>query len=347
MDAAAITELRGQLAGEAFTPADAGYEGARRVWNGNIDRRPALIARCANAVDVRHAVRFAAAHKPLLSVRGGGHSAPGYGVNDGGMVIDLNGMKAISVDAVARTAVAEGGVLLYPLDQGREVLRFYRDLCPTLPDAAEVNAALLTGPGGAPVVALLLGYNGPVAEGEALLAPVRAFGRPLADLVRPMTYGERQVLLDEPNATHGLHRYWRSAFTEQLTDAFIDELIDAAGRFSSPMSAMLMFYNHGAITRVAPEETAFSARTAQWDFDAIGVWTDAAESAGHIGWVRDFWARAEPHLKGSVYVNHIADDDRPEKVRASYGANHARLRRIKATYDPANLFHMNANILPD
>jgi len=240
-----------------------------------------------------------------------------------------------------------GGLVLYPLDQAAEVLRFYRGFCATLPDEAEAYAVLLTSPDGVPVLALLLGYNGPLAAGEQILAPARRFGRPMADLVGPMSYGARQLLIDDPNATHGLHRYWRAAFTEQLSDELIDILVEAASRFSSPLNALLMMYVHGAITRVPAGETAFAARRPQWDFDVIGAWTDGAESAGHIAWVRALWGRLEPHLRGSAYVNHLAADDQPEKVRASYGENHPRLRQLKKRYDPGNLFRVNANILPE
>src|SRR5206468_846644 len=92
------------------------YETARRVWNGNVDRRPALIARSTGVADVQQAVNFARIHRLALSVRGGGHSAPGYGTNDGGVVLDLSAMKGIRVDPVARTVRAEGGVLWRELD---------------------------------------------------------------------------------------------------------------------------------------------------------------------------------------------------------------------------------------
>jgi FAD/FMN-containing dehydrogenase len=109
-----------------------------------------------------------------------------------------------------------GGLVLYPLDQARDVLRFYRDYCRTLPDEAEAYAALLTAPQGMPVAALLLGYNGPIEEGEKVLAPARRFGTPMADLVSPMPYAARQTMLDAPNAEHGRQRYWRSAFADGL-----------------------------------------------------------------------------------------------------------------------------------
>ena len=103
---------------------------------------------------------------------------------------------------------------------------------------------------------------------------------------------------------------------------------------------------HGAGTRVPVTETAFSARRPQWDFDAIGQWAESSQSATHIAWLREIWSRVEPHLKGSVYVNHVAADDLPEKVRASFGDNYQRLRELKAKFDPTNLFRVNANIPP-
>jgi len=444
-----IESLRHSLRGELVVAGEAQYEEARRVWNGNVDRRPALIVRCMGAADVQQAVNFARSFGVLVSVRGGGHSAPGYGTNDGGLVIDMSLMKGIRVDPDARTVQAQGGVLwrdldhetqafglattggtvsntgivgltlggglgwlmgkhglsidnlisadvvtadgqfrrasvkdnsdlfwalrggggnfgvvtsleyrlhpvtqvlggmvIYPLDQARDVLRFYRDFTGTLPDEAEAYAALLTAPEGMPVAALILGYNGPIAEGEKVLAPARRFGKPVADVVGPMPYAARQRMLDEPNAIHGLQRYWRSAFTEQISDGLIDVMVEGASSFSSPMSALLFFHMHGAAARVSPTATAFAPRRAQWDFDAIGQWADGRESATHIAWVRALWGKLEPHLKGSAYVNHLAADDRPEKVRASFGENYALLRTLKAAYDPKNLFRVNANIAP-
>lgn len=446
----AVAALGEVFRGELIGVTDPGYEAARRVWNGNIDRRPALVARCRGVADVRHAVSFAREHGVLVSVRGGGHSAPGYGTNDGGLVIDLSALRGIRVDPGARTARAEGGVLwreldretqafglattggtvsntgiagltlggglgwlmgkhglsvdnlisadvvtadaefhtvsadrepdlfwalrggcgnfgvvtsfeyrlhpvgqilgglvVYPLDQAADVVRFYRDLCPALPDEAEAYLGFITEPqAGVPVVAMILGYNGPIGDGEKVLAPARQFGRPVADLVGPMPYAVRQTLLDEPNARNGLHRYWRSAFAGQLTDQFLDAAIDAASGFTSPLSTMVFFYMHGAAARVPAAGTAFSARRAQWDIDVIGQWDNPAESDRHVGWVRASWDKMAPLMEDRAYINHISADDPPEKIRASYGTNHERLRQLKAQYDPANLFRVNPNVTP-
>src|SRR3989475_2177142 len=448
LDDETITAFRSALRGDLILRDHAAYESARRVWNGNVDRRPALIARCAGVADVQRAVSFGRTHSLRLSIRDGGHSAPGYGTNDGGLVIDMSTMKGIRVDPASRTVRAEGGVIwreldhetqafglattggtvsntgivgltlggglgwlmgkhgltidnlisadvvtadgqfrkasasdhpdlfwalrgggnfgvitsleyrvhevpqvlgglvLYPLDQARDMLRFYRDFCATLPDEAEAYAALLTAPQGIPVGAMILGYNGPIPDGEKILAGARQFGKPIADLVGPMPYTARQMMLDDPNATHGLQRYWRSALTERLSDELIDLLVEGASKFSSPLSAIIFFYMHGAAVGVAPTDTAFAARRTQWDFDLIGQWVNAAESASHIAWVKSLWDRLQPHLLGTAYVNHLSSDDRPEKVRASFGQNYDRLRQVKRVYDPTNLFRLNANIAP-
>jgi Berberine and berberine like len=97
---------------------------------------------------------------------------------------------------------------------------------------------------------------------------------------------------------------------------------------------------------VPPDETAFSARRVQWDLDAIAQWADPAESDRHISWLRHAWSEIERHTAPASYINHISDDDRPEKIRASFGTNHDRLRRLKGVYDPTNLFRLNPNISP-
>ena len=116
LESAAVARFERSLRGGLIGPDHAEYDAARRVWNGNVDRRPALIARCSGVADVQSAVHFARDHRLALSVRGGGHSAPGYGTNDGGLVLDMTPMKGIRVDPRQRTAHAQGGVLWRELD---------------------------------------------------------------------------------------------------------------------------------------------------------------------------------------------------------------------------------------
>jgi FAD/FMN-containing dehydrogenase len=113
-----VTEaFRADLRGQLLTPAEADYDAARRIWNAMIDKRPALIVRCEGAADVGKAVRFAAAHDLLVLVRGGGHNVAGTAVCNGGLMIDLSRMRGIRVDPVARTALAQPGLLWQDFDQ--------------------------------------------------------------------------------------------------------------------------------------------------------------------------------------------------------------------------------------
>ena len=115
-DAAAIAAFQAVLRGDLLRPGDAGYDNARTVYNAMIDRRPALIARCAGVSDVIQSVNFARDSGLLLSVRGGGHNVSGNAVCDGGLMIDLSPMKGIRVDPERRTARCEPGVLWREFD---------------------------------------------------------------------------------------------------------------------------------------------------------------------------------------------------------------------------------------
>ncbi len=116
LGAATLKEFEDGLHGEMVKPGDGGYDEARSIWNGAHDARPALIARCADASDVRHAVGFARSEGLDVAVRGGSHSIPGFSTVEGGIVIDLSPMKGIKVDVGGRTATAQGGVLWNEFD---------------------------------------------------------------------------------------------------------------------------------------------------------------------------------------------------------------------------------------
>ena len=115
-----VHEFRAALRGQLISRADAEYDTARKVFNAMIDRRPALIARCAGAADVMSCVRFARDHDLTVSIRGGGHSIAGTAVCDAGLVIDLSRMKTVRVDPVHRTARADPGLLLGDFDRETE-----------------------------------------------------------------------------------------------------------------------------------------------------------------------------------------------------------------------------------
>src|SRR5258708_17321521 len=117
VDHSSVDKFKASLRGELLGPGDAGYDEARKIWNGMIDKRPALIARCAGVADVISCVNFARANNVLVAVRGGGHNIAGNAVCDGGLVIDLSRMKSVRVDPLRRTARAEPGLTWREFDR--------------------------------------------------------------------------------------------------------------------------------------------------------------------------------------------------------------------------------------
>src|SRR2546428_12491213 len=117
-----LDQLRAQFRGELITPESSGYESARQLWNGTIDKRPAAIARCCGAADVVAAVRFAAENGVLLAIRGGGHNVAGLAMCDDGLVIDMTRMKGACVDARRRTIRAQAGMCWGDFDRETQLV---------------------------------------------------------------------------------------------------------------------------------------------------------------------------------------------------------------------------------
>lgn len=449
-NAEALESFRTQLGGTLLQPGDAGYDDARHVYNGMIDRQPALIARCAGTADVVASVNFARQHDLVVSVRGGGHNVAGSALVDGGLTIDLSLMRGVRVDPAARTARAQGGatwadfdrecqafglastgglisstgiggltlgggfgwlgrsygmacdnlvsadvvladgsvviasesenaelfwglrggggnfgvvtsleyrlhpvgtmlggMLLFPFDRARAVLQRYREVNAAAPDALTMMAAVLTPPPiGGPALAILVGFNGPVGEGQALIQPLKDM-EPLADMTEPMPYCQLQGMLDV-DFPFGLQNYWKSDFLSGLSDEVIDTVLEHYARVSSPMTAVVFEQFGGAYRRMPREATAFSHR--DWDYNLLILsrWEQPAEADTHIAWARGLWSAIQPHAAGGVYVNYLeggAEGD--DRIRRAYGPSYERLAALKKQYDPTNFFHVNQNVKPE
>src|SRR2546422_5810749 len=120
LDAASLEKLRNGFRGELIQPGDREYDSSRVVWNAMADRHPALVARCTRVEDVVTAVRFAREHDLVIAVRGGGHSVAGFSTCNGGVVIDVSGMRAVEIDPAKRIARVQGGALLEQLDHAAQ-----------------------------------------------------------------------------------------------------------------------------------------------------------------------------------------------------------------------------------
>lgn len=238
-----------------------------------------------------------------------------------------------------------GGLVIHPLDQARDVLRFYRDFTADQPDELTTYAGILTSPDGHPVIAMVACYAGDLDAGERAVAPLRAFGSPLADTLAPCTYADQQAIMTA-GFPHGRLNYWKSGLTREISDGAIDAVVEYAPNIPSPFSAIAIADCHGAYSRVGAQETAYSHRDAPYDLVILSSWTEAAETDRNVAWTRDFYQAVAPHLSGGVYVNDLDRDESEDRVRSAYGVNYARLRALKAKFDPSNLFQMNNNIRP-
>ena len=248
-----------------------------------------------------------------------------------------------------------GGLILYPMEDGPEVLRFFRDFFEGAPDGIGVIATLRLAPAlpvipepmhGMPVVSLAVCYAGPLEEGERVLRPLRALGKPVLDAITPKPYVEHQQMLDAA-FPHGRHYYWKSRQLPPLTDAAIEVIVEHGLRITSGFSSARIFTLGGAVARVDQDETAYSNRAALHDINIVGAWAaDDPDPARHVEWVRDFWSALAPYA-GGVYVNFMSDEPQAA-VQAAYGTHtYPRLVALKKKYDPTNFFRFNQNISPE
>ncbi len=448
INADALQHFKERLHGELIGPSDEGYESARRVWNGMIDKYPALIVCCTDVSDVVTAVQFARCQDLPVAVRGGGHSFSGNGTCDGGLVIDLSRMKRVQVDPVKRIAWAQAGLTIgefvretqafglatpvgnvsgtglagltlgggigwlmgeygltidnllaveivtadghvltasatehadlfwgvrggggnfgivtdfafqlhpvgpllvgmvaHPLDRARAVLRLYREFTRTAPDELTTSAGFVTPPGGLPAVVIAFCYCGPLEEGERPVEPIRTFGSPIVNLLRPMPYLDLISFVDAATPA-GRHYYSKTRSFQQLSDELLETLIESSRGRTSPLSPMVLQHVHGAVCRVGATETAFALRDEHYALHLTAAWEDG-EASQHIAWLRACWTALEPFATSEAYLNFMDDPgEEPVLVQTAYGANYERLVALKNSYDPTNFFHINQNIKP-
>ncbi len=452
---ASITPTLAQLApsfsGQFVQPTDGGYDEARRIHNGLIDKRPALIARCRGVADVSDAVKVARSMNLEIAVRGGGHNVAGKATVDDGIMIDLSLMKGIHVDARQRVARAQGGVLwsefnretqvyglattggvvgstgiagltlggglgwlmpkyglaldnlraaeivsangdvlrasrdenpdlfwairggggnfgiaasleydvhlvgpmitgglvAHPLPKAFDVVRFMRDVCAKAPDELMIAIGLLHAPDGSglKLVGVVAAHCGPLADGEAVVAPIKKFGPPAMDHMGPIPYCAQNGLLDGAFPKGALN-YWKAQFVTDLNDDCIRTLIQQYEAAPSPMCQIVIEHFHGKASRIPVADTACTMRVTGYNVVIAGEWADPKDTDRCRDWVRATHAALKAFHAPMRYVNYLEEDIAGDPAADVYGPNYARLREVKKKYDPENVFHVNVNIRP-
>ena len=241
-----------------------------------------------------------------------------------------------------------GGLVAHPFDAAADVLRFYRDWSAGASDDLMTFAGVGHAPDGSGTkLALVVACHiGSPEQAEEDLLPLREFGSPVMVELGPLPYTVLNSLLDGGYPTGSLN-YWKSGFLNGLTDEAIDELLARFAACPSPMTAALLEHFHGEVTRVPVDATAVPHREPGYNFAITSVWNDPAATGENVAWTKETFAAMQPYLEGRRYLNYFSEDDvGDDPVRAAYGPNYERLVELKAKYDPANLFHLNANVPP-
>ena len=245
------------------------------------------------------------------------------------------------------------GLYVFPMSEGKSVLRQYRAFMAGAPDDLCVWVVMRKAPPlpflpedvhGTDVVVLALAHAGDPDAGAELVRPLGGFGTVLGSHVGVQPFAAWQQAFD-PLLTPGARNYWKSHNFHGLDDGFIDVALDYASRLPSTQCELFIAALGGAASRPDGGATAYPHRDARFVMNIHGRWDDAADDDRCVSWARDAFDACTPFATGGVYVNFItADED--DRVRAAYGSNYDRLAKVKRQYDPANLFSANFNIVP-
>jgi FAD/FMN-containing dehydrogenase len=232
------------------------------------------------------------------------------------------------------------GMIVWPVEQAREVLDFYGDWYSGLSDELYAGPGMMTMPDGTSVIAMEVLFAGDPSQGEKELEPLRKIGQPLDDGVKLQDYTVMQTANDGL-AAHGVRSYAKNGMAREVTPGLIDAMIEAFR--PDPRFAFLTHTSGGAVNRVDDLATAFPHRNAETMVLLVSFWNDQAEDEEAISIAREWFGQIEP-FTGGFYDN--IEFDAKDPTNQNYGPAHARLVQVKNQYDPGNLFRLNRNIKP-
>jgi FAD/FMN-containing dehydrogenase len=254
---------------------------------------------------------------------------------------------------IGENGTITGGPVLYDIADTPEVMRWYRELLPSLPEELSGWIGLITIPPAPPFPEELWGrkscaivwcYTGSHDRAAEALEPVKAFGSPLLVGLQPMPFTVLQSAFDGLYPA-GLQWYWRADFFNEISDAAIEVHRKYGARLPTGHSTMHMYPIGGAASRVPADATAFAYRDGGWAGVIVGVDPDPANAAVITQWAKDYWQELHPTSAGGAYINFMMNEGQ-DRIKASYRGNYDRLTQIKQKYDPDNTFHINQNIEP-
>ena len=247
------------------------------------------------------------------------------------------------------------GPIFWEATHAKDVMRAYRDFLQTAPEDLGAFVGLKTVPSmdpfpkdywGRRACAVISSYNGPVEEGEKVMARLlKSVPAPIFNWMGAMPFPAMQALFD-PFFPKGLQWYWKGDFVKSLPDEAIDTHIAQAAKAPSELSLMHLYPIDGAVHRVPKDATAWNAREATWSMVIAGISSHPKQADALKTWGREYWKAVHSFNLEGAYVNFMMDDEAEGRVQATYGDNFKRLASVKAKYDPRNLFRVNQNIPP-
>ena len=245
-----------------------------------------------------------------------------------------------------------GGPTLWEMDRATEILQWYREFIPAAPEDLNGFFAFMTVPPAPPfpeelhlkkMCAVVWCYAGPQEQAEEVFKPIQDL-QPALYGVGPMPFPMLQGAFD-PLYPAGLQWYWKADFVNELSDEAIALHVEHGAQLPTMHSTMHLYPIDGAAHRVGGDETPWSYRDARWAEVIVGVDPDPANNERITTWAKEYWDALHPHSAGGAYVNFMMDEGQ-ERIRATYRDNYPRLAKVKAKYDPDNLFRVNQNIKP-
>ncbi|MCM2251719.1 MAG: FAD-binding oxidoreductase [Ramlibacter sp.] len=240
-----------------------------------------------------------------------------------------------------------GGAIAWRGEDSRQVLQAYREFSAAAPRELTSVAVLRIAPPapwlpkeihGKPIAALFVCHTGKVEDGEALVAPLRKLGQPVADIVTRRPYTQMQSLLDATQPK-GRRYYWKSHYLGALSRELDELAVAHAARIASPHSAIVLFQIQGALGELGPDHSPAGNRDAHYVLNITASWEKPQDDATQIQWARDCFEATRPCSTGGTYVNFLTEEEGADRIAAAYGrANLDKLAAIKRKYDPDDLF---------
>ncbi len=246
------------------------------------------------------------------------------------------------------------GLIVHPFGKAKDLLEGYRRAVAGAPEELTCWVVMRKAPPlpflpkevhGKEVLVFAVCYAGDLEKGRKAVAPIQALGKPIADVVGPSPFAGWQTAFD-PLLTPGARNYWKSHDFVELGDGAIKVMLDYVGRLPSPDCEVFLGNLGGAVNRVPAQATAYPHRDIQFVMNVHTRWSNEANDKECIAWARQLFDAMTPHATGGVYVNFMPEEEAQRVSQGAYGPNYQRLAKLKAKYDPDNLFRMNQNIRP-